>query len=100
MQCIDYLHEFPIEYFVDFPKLNPKANVNLLVHIFDLFIPLSLKDFDANVSPFTFDFFMILAMGLLLLLTLLINVVFMNLLPLDLMLLKGINVNLLLKNHC
>jgi hypothetical protein len=37
--------------------LNPKANANLLVHFFDLFILLSLEDFDANVSPFTFDFF-------------------------------------------
>jgi hypothetical protein len=37
--------------------LNPKANANLLVHFFYPFIPLSLEDFDANVSPFTFDFF-------------------------------------------
>jgi hypothetical protein len=57
VQCVDYLHEFPIEFFVDSPMLNPKANANLLVHFFNLFIPLSLEDFDANVSPFIFDFF-------------------------------------------
>ncbi len=56
VQCADYLHEFLIEFFVDSPKLNPKANANLLVHFFYSFIPLSLKDFDANVSPFTFYF--------------------------------------------
>jgi hypothetical protein len=43
---------------------------------------------------------MILAMGLLLLLTLLINVVSVNLLPLDPMLSKGLNVDLLLKSDC
>jgi hypothetical protein len=57
VQCADYLHEFPIEFFVDSPKLNPKTNANLLVHFFYPFIPLSLKDFDANASPFTFDFY-------------------------------------------
>jgi hypothetical protein len=37
--------------------LNLKANANLFVYFFDPFILLSLEDFDANVSPFIFDFF-------------------------------------------
>jgi hypothetical protein len=57
VQCADYLHEFPIKKFVDSPKLNFKANAKLLVHFFYAFISLSLKDFDANASPFTFGFY-------------------------------------------
>jgi hypothetical protein len=59
------------------------------MHFFDPFIPLSLEDFDAKVSPSTFNF-LILAMGLLLFLNLLI-IVAENLLLLDPMLLKGSN---------
>jgi hypothetical protein len=69
------------------------------MHFFDTFIPLSLEDFDANVFPLGLIFLMILAMGLLLLLILLIRA-YANFLLLDLMLLKGLNVNLLLRSHC
>ncbi len=34
MQCANYLHEFPIKKIIDSPKLNPKANANLLVHFY------------------------------------------------------------------
>jgi hypothetical protein len=37
--------------------LNFETNANMPVHFFDPSIPLSLEDFDANVSTCTFNFF-------------------------------------------
>jgi hypothetical protein len=52
-----YVHESPKEFLIDSPKLNFETSVNMFMHFFDPSIPLSLEDFDANVSPCAFNFF-------------------------------------------
>jgi hypothetical protein len=57
MQCVHYMHESPTKSLIDSPKLNFETNANMSMHFFDLSIPLSLENFDANVPPYTFNFF-------------------------------------------
>jgi hypothetical protein len=57
MQCAHYVHESLKEFPIDSPKLNFETSMNMFMHFFDPSIPLSLEDFDANVSPCAFYFF-------------------------------------------
>jgi hypothetical protein len=50
------LHESFVKSPIDSTKLNHEGNGGMFVVFFDLFILLSLEDFDANVFAFTFDF--------------------------------------------
>ncbi len=101
VQYVDYMHESLVESCVVSPKLNPETNVKyiclciFLTFLFLQFLKILIPMFFLRGLLF---FFMILAMGLLLLLILLIRVV-VNFLLLDLMLLRGLNVNILYTHH-
>jgi len=102
LQYVDYMHESLVESCVVSPKLNPKIDARyicLCIFLTILFLQI-LKILMPMFFLLHLIFFMILATWLLLLLILLIKVV-VNFFLMDLMLLRGLNVNLLLRiSHC
>ncbi len=102
LQYADYMHESLVESCVVSPKLNPKTDARyicLCIFLTILFLWI-LKILMPMFFLLRLIFLMILATGLLLLLTLLIRAV-VNFFLMDLMLLRGLNVNLLLRiSHC
>jgi len=101
LQYADYMHSL-VECCVVSPKLNPKTDARyicLCIFLTILFLWI-LKILMPMFSFYVWFFLMILATGLLLLLIILIRAV-VNFFLMDLMLLSGLNVNLLLRiSHC
>lgn len=93
------MHESLVESPINSPKLNHEGDAGMFVLSFDLSFLLSLEDFDANVYALTFDFLNVCSHEVALTFDHIDHSNSMNLLFLDLTLLRGLNVNLMLRSH-